>query len=161
MIRRPPRSTRTATLFPYTTLFRSIQAKQGDVARRRGGGNAERRCIARRCAGKIRRARRFDLTVYPSEQINLISGLKDWLNRARFTGRSESTDGPRMRSGQARVQRGKKLRARKCLLRTRFTDPGGGYCNVRLIGNCRFHLRRKGRVDKLPPPCNVDSSETQ
>src|SRR3546814_20183320 len=25
MIRRPPRSTRTYTLFPYTTLFRSIQ----------------------------------------------------------------------------------------------------------------------------------------
>src|SRR3546814_17224356 len=27
MIRRPPRSTRTDTLFPYTTLFRSIQEK--------------------------------------------------------------------------------------------------------------------------------------
>src|SRR3546814_21006879 len=27
MIRRPPRSTRTDTLFPYTTLFRSPQAK--------------------------------------------------------------------------------------------------------------------------------------
>src|SRR3546814_16892975 len=27
MIRRPPRSTRTDTLFPYTTLFRSIPAK--------------------------------------------------------------------------------------------------------------------------------------
>src|SRR3546814_3312241 len=26
MIRRPPRSTRTATLFPYTTLFRAIPA---------------------------------------------------------------------------------------------------------------------------------------
>src|SRR3546814_11262672 len=26
MIRRPPRSTRTDTLFPYTTLFRSCQA---------------------------------------------------------------------------------------------------------------------------------------
>src|SRR3546814_6355833 len=26
MIRPPPRSTRTATLFPYTTLFRSLQA---------------------------------------------------------------------------------------------------------------------------------------
>src|SRR3546814_13214872 len=25
MIRRPPRSTRTDTLFPYTTLFRSLQ----------------------------------------------------------------------------------------------------------------------------------------
>src|SRR3546814_7701624 len=29
MIRRPPRSTRTDTLFPYTTLFRSIKAKLG------------------------------------------------------------------------------------------------------------------------------------
>src|SRR3546814_17489310 len=26
MIRRPPRSTRTDTLFPYTTLFRSLRA---------------------------------------------------------------------------------------------------------------------------------------
>src|SRR3546814_16652779 len=31
MIRRPPRSTRTDTLFPYTTLFRSPSVKQGDV----------------------------------------------------------------------------------------------------------------------------------
>src|SRR3546814_4908076 len=29
MIRRPPRSTRTDTLFPYTTLFRSPRARQG------------------------------------------------------------------------------------------------------------------------------------
>src|SRR3546814_13245953 len=29
MIRRPPRSTRTDTLFPYTTLFRSIVARDG------------------------------------------------------------------------------------------------------------------------------------
>src|SRR3546814_5975758 len=27
MIRRPPRSTRTDTLFPYTTLFRSVKAR--------------------------------------------------------------------------------------------------------------------------------------
>src|SRR3546814_13842669 len=35
MIRRPPRSTRTDTLFPYTTLFRSIEfagTGKGDVA---------------------------------------------------------------------------------------------------------------------------------
>src|SRR3546814_1224968 len=32
MIRRPPRSTRTDTLFPYTTLFRSVSKKSfGDV----------------------------------------------------------------------------------------------------------------------------------
>src|SRR3546814_3814440 len=34
MIRRPPRSTRTDTLFPYTTLFRS-------VAERDGGGQCQ------------------------------------------------------------------------------------------------------------------------
>src|SRR3546814_15123044 len=31
MIRRPPRSTRTDTLFPYTTLFRSVEADGGDL----------------------------------------------------------------------------------------------------------------------------------
>src|SRR3546814_15849104 len=34
MMRRPPRSTRTDTLFPYTTLFRS--ARFGDAWRRHG-----------------------------------------------------------------------------------------------------------------------------
>src|SRR3546814_13819214 len=32
MIRRPPRSTRTDTLFPYTTLFRSISRSSDPVA---------------------------------------------------------------------------------------------------------------------------------
>src|SRR3546814_6953128 len=35
MIRRPPRSTRTDTLFPYTTLFRSLFADRKTVAERR------------------------------------------------------------------------------------------------------------------------------
>src|SRR3546814_20904757 len=34
MIRRPPRSTRTDTLFPYTTLFRSILVGDVAIARR-------------------------------------------------------------------------------------------------------------------------------
>src|SRR3546814_16834068 len=38
MIRRPPRSTRTDTLFPYTTLFRSLSAD------RRQPTPAEQRC---------------------------------------------------------------------------------------------------------------------
>src|SRR3546814_19819839 len=33
MIRRPPRSTRTDTLFPYTTLFRSRPRGPADLAR--------------------------------------------------------------------------------------------------------------------------------
>src|SRR3546814_18845696 len=36
MIRRPPRSTRTDTLFPYTTLFRSV-----DVGRIVGAGEMQ------------------------------------------------------------------------------------------------------------------------
>src|SRR3546814_3515824 len=31
MIRRPPKSTRTATLFPYTTLFRSVAIVEDDI----------------------------------------------------------------------------------------------------------------------------------
>src|SRR3546814_5779048 len=31
MIRRPPRSTRTDTLFPYTTLFRSFKLQPADL----------------------------------------------------------------------------------------------------------------------------------
>src|SRR3546814_7811917 len=52
MIRRPPRSTRTDTLFPYTTLFRSVQlvrradgddavAVAQDLDRRRQAGNID------------------------------------------------------------------------------------------------------------------------
>src|SRR3546814_13943827 len=37
MIRRPPRSTRTDTLFPYTTLFRSVEPRAHLLARTRAG----------------------------------------------------------------------------------------------------------------------------
>src|SRR3546814_15674359 len=47
MIRRPPRSTRTDTLFPYTTLFRSrrVAIAEGDDAGelRRGGAEGGNR----------------------------------------------------------------------------------------------------------------------
>src|SRR3546814_18862566 len=43
MIRRPPRSTRTATLFPYTTLFRSI----ADAARKAADDHRCQRMTAR------------------------------------------------------------------------------------------------------------------
>src|SRR3546814_5569482 len=45
MIRRPPRSTRTDTLFPYTTLFRSLRFLLLDLRQRRqcGDSSAEQR----------------------------------------------------------------------------------------------------------------------
>src|SRR3546814_7763908 len=53
MIRRPPRSTRTDTLFPYTTLFRSDQAPLaqglvGGLGLRRAAGKADQHEIAHR-----------------------------------------------------------------------------------------------------------------
>src|SRR3546814_5500561 len=50
MIRRPPRSTRTDTLFPYTTLFRSADGPS--VARWRTGEDVQARwkfCNSGRC----------------------------------------------------------------------------------------------------------------
>src|SRR3546814_13602795 len=44
MIRRPPRSTRTDTLFPYTTLFRSLNLEAAELGRTyiaRANGKAE------------------------------------------------------------------------------------------------------------------------
>src|SRR3546814_4316767 len=42
MIRRPPRSTRTDTLFPYTTLFRSHDGAAQGTWRWQGGGALHR-----------------------------------------------------------------------------------------------------------------------
>src|SRR3546814_15705237 len=41
MTRRPPRSTRTDTLFPYTTLFRSLNASALILAHQHPSGNTE------------------------------------------------------------------------------------------------------------------------
>src|SRR3546814_7386268 len=47
MIRRPPRSTRTDTLFPYTTLFRSMDNYSKDLQVLKDGGvNVERTPLA-------------------------------------------------------------------------------------------------------------------
>src|SRR3546814_7607668 len=55
MIRRPPRSTRTDTLFPYTTLFRSLAglaAPGGAAARRRRRVHHRAPCPLRRRGGR-------------------------------------------------------------------------------------------------------------
>src|SRR3546814_18650071 len=41
MIRRPPRSTRTDTLFPYTTLFRSLSARSWPRTQCGGHGGSQ------------------------------------------------------------------------------------------------------------------------
>src|SRR3546814_9200472 len=58
MIRRPPRSTRTDTLFPYTTLFRSDRARGAgnDVVEHIGGPTPESADILGRIDDRIGRA---------------------------------------------------------------------------------------------------------
>src|SRR3546814_8088629 len=51
MIRRPPRSTRTDTLFPYTTLFRSEDGAAGATCRWSATARDRRRGTARRGSG--------------------------------------------------------------------------------------------------------------
>src|SRR3546814_10493942 len=57
MIRRPPRSTRTDTLFPYTTLFRS-PASPGARGRFHAVGLSRPAEAAARTAGKLENAQR-------------------------------------------------------------------------------------------------------
>src|SRR3546814_6184089 len=52
MIRRPPRSTRTDTLFPYTTLFRSPRSRLCGMRNRASCGY----CSARRPCGQAERS---------------------------------------------------------------------------------------------------------
>src|SRR3546814_5489128 len=62
MIRRPPRSTRTDTLFPYTTLFRSARRRARAVPARQCRAQARRQCERRqpRCRRRARAHRAAD-----------------------------------------------------------------------------------------------------
>src|SRR3546814_8350815 len=106
MIRRPPRSTRTDTLFPYTTLFRSAGLKTTFLDRKVrlnvaafGYGFQDIQLGSFALAGSIslRNAARAEIygidvefEVAPTSRLRL-SGSAEWLH-ARFTsfpGRSE------------------------------------------------------------------------
>src|SRR3546814_12912373 len=67
MIRRPPRSTRTDTLFPYTTLFRSeiaaMLAQEGSLLG-----------LVARCAGGERRLAPIDVSGAPSDELSRTVG---------------------------------------------------------------------------------------
>src|SRR3546814_7725623 len=67
MIRRPPRSTRTDTLFPYTTLFRShglLRLRRRGLHQESGGVG-----VLRRRSGLPGAALRVDHTAWRSEEL--------------------------------------------------------------------------------------------
>src|SRR3546814_20995595 len=93
MIRRPPRSTRTDTLFPYTTLFRSLRA--GD------------RTGCRRLAGQGLEGRQVRQPAVPQDRPQLQPGLRDGWQGLHRRGRRDRRDrrhrsGPRAPAGHLR-----------------------------------------------------------
>src|SRR3546814_7326732 len=71
-IRRPPRSTRTDTLFPYTTLFRSLLQRGTSGGGRRRRGPAEVEVLLRQPVG-----RRSSITVIRAGNRALVLGVTD------------------------------------------------------------------------------------
>src|SRR3546814_6113876 len=59
MRRRPPRSTRTDTLFPYTTLFRSEDSRRSGDRRQARSLTAIAKIAAQRCVSRGWRSREF------------------------------------------------------------------------------------------------------
>src|SRR3546814_5313647 len=78
MIRRPPRSTRTDTLFPYTTLFRSLHtlaALAGGLVVRAGAGTVVRRADAFRTLPRAFSANRRPLGQRSEEHTSELQSL--------------------------------------------------------------------------------------
>src|SRR3546814_11720025 len=106
LIRRPPRSTRTDTLFPYTTLFRSRRTAPASLSAapcwpRSDGGRSPRRflpcdrdrgcaardCRARECGGpKDRSARRSGRSVRGSALPSARDGCRSPIAKVRKGG---------------------------------------------------------------------------
>src|SRR3546814_20001423 len=91
MIRRPPRSTRTDTLFPYTTLFRSDGDTAADPA---GAVDGDRRADAGEGPGRPGR--------HGPRAAAAGQGAAAVRRGAGRTRRAEDTDHPRLRAVAAR-----------------------------------------------------------
>src|SRR3546814_13576306 len=75
MIRRPPRSTRTDTLFPYTTLFRSRKA--GQVLYQRAERVAVRRDENSLTRSQLRRNAAFPIRQHARDSVFKAFGVRD------------------------------------------------------------------------------------
>src|SRR3546814_7383221 len=97
MIRRPPRSTRTDTLFPYTTLFRSARRSEEATWQERAPRPCSSACDsippARAAAGASdgRKLMSFLPALSRLERQALLVGLSDARNNRRISRSEEHT----------------------------------------------------------------------
>src|SRR3546814_3728339 len=114
MIRRPPRCTRTDTLFPYTTLFRSPRAALARVSaglsrdrpRTLPHGRQDRHCCGRlRCCGPDRCGRGFVATDEPPFFLQPAPHCRAFASRsARCHGPSRRTPAIRSEENTSELQ---------------------------------------------------------
>src|SRR3546814_19943485 len=79
MIRRPPRSTRTDTLFPYTTLFRSRPLASAHADRQFATGSTFKLYILGELAAQIAAGKRRWSDVVPLSHLSFSSaGTANW-----------------------------------------------------------------------------------
>src|SRR3546814_8192793 len=110
MLRRPPRSTRTDTLFPYTTLFRSMRRHNhlGDYADVEASPrplplSLEDYARMEQASGWLAYAREQDRPLIALAVAWLAAGYQSvhWLKLRRPLGVTYGADGLRMRYGRA------------------------------------------------------------
>src|SRR3546814_13678297 len=89
MIRRPPRSTRPDTLFPYTTLFRSLMARSIAILQRGFLSPAE--IEASRAVMGLDKTLIADRTYWLASIDETLAGCGGWSRRATLYGGDHST----------------------------------------------------------------------
>src|SRR3546814_12538285 len=105
MIRRPPRSTRTDTLFPYTTLFRSVLAAAGAERQRQLDQDRAARAGADRARSKAtRRTSAPARAEHERRRLDPRPGRED-AGRQRAAGRQAAALDPRLRKPTTRSTR--------------------------------------------------------
>src|SRR5213594_5178349 len=90
MIRRPPRSTQAITLFPYTTLFRSVLAMALNCERRDASGVAGEPCGAcDSCARIWTGAANLDVVELDAASNRGVDDARDLRERAMYAASAE------------------------------------------------------------------------
>src|SRR3546814_7631916 len=88
MIRRPPRSTRTDTLFPYTTLFRSNAGPGVGIGASGGSSSGINPFISLGYVfggdSEVRRSKRMTASIPLSDPEAYAEGYRDWRIELRY-----------------------------------------------------------------------------
>src|SRR3546814_13668179 len=140
MIRRPPRSTRTDTLFPYTTLFRSAGSRrQGQVGE---AGQLEGGCNVRHRPGQVQGIDAFGETVDERLEGAMQGALADRRLEISFAGAAVGKA-----PGAARIQ-DLPTRRRWCLL-SMLTKHESHYASGKTLntGNHSLEDRKSTRLN--------------